>query len=79
MQYKKSTSTIGFKSRSTTNEAKELASKATALDKQRRETVKEFAATSSDQLIEMQRLDGLRTRIDNYEISNLQQFNKAFT
>ena len=50
MQYKKSTSTIGFKSRSTANEAKELASKATALDKQRRETVKEFAATSSDQL-----------------------------
>ena len=79
MQYKKSTSTIGFKSRSTANEAKELASKATALDKQRRETVKEFAATSSDQLKEMQRLDGLRTRIDNYEISNLQQFNKAFT
>ncbi len=79
MQYKRSTSTIGFKSRSTPNEAKELASKATALDKQRRETVKEFAATSSDQLKEMQRLDGLRTRIDNYEISNLQQFNKAFT
>ncbi len=79
MQYKKSTSTIGFKSRSTANEAKELASKATALDKQRRETVKEFAATSSDQLKEMQRIDGLRTRIDNYEISNLQQFNKAFT
>ena len=79
MQYKRSTSTIGFKSRSTENEAKELASKATALDKQRRETVKEFAATSSDQLKEMQRLDGLRTRIDNYEISNLQQFNKAFT
>ena len=79
MQYKKSTSTIGFKSRSTANEAKELASKATALDKQRRETVKEFAATSSDQLREMQRIDGLRTRIDNYEISNLQQFNKAFT
>jgi len=79
MQYKRSTSTIGFKSRSTANEAKELASKATALDKQRRETVKEFAATSSDQLKEMQRLDGLRTRIDNYEISNLQQFNKAFT
>ena len=79
MQYKKSTSTIGFKSRSTANEAKELASKATALDKQRRETVREFAATSSDQLKEMQRIDGLRTRIDNYEISNLQQFNKAFT
>ena len=79
MQYKKSTSTIGFKSRSTANEAKELASKATALDKQRRETVKEFAATSSDQLKEMQRIDGLRTRIDNYEISNLQEFNKAFT
>ena len=79
MQYKKSTSTIGFKSRSTANEAKELASKATALDKQRRETVKEFAATSSDQLKEMQRLDGLRTRIDNYEISNLKEFNRAFT
>jgi len=79
MQYKRSTSTIGFKSRSTENEAKELASKATALDKQRRETVKEFAATSSDQLKEMQRIDGLRTRIDNYEISNLRQFNKAFT
>jgi len=79
MQYKKSTSTIGFKSRSTPNEAKELASKATALDKQRRETVKEFAATSSDQLKEMQRIDGLRTRIDNYEISNLKEFNKAFT
>ena len=79
MQYKKSTSTIGFKSRSTANEAKELASKATALDKQRRETVKEFAATSSDQLKEMQRIDGLRTQIDNYEISNLKEFNKAFT
>ena len=79
MQYKKSTSTIGFKSRSTVNEAKDLASKATALDKQRRETVKEFAATSSDQLKEMQRIDGLRTQIDNYEISNLKEFNKAFT
>ena len=79
MQYKRSTSTIGFKARSTINdEAKNLASKATALDKQRKEIVKEFAATSSDQLSDMQRIDGLRTRIDNYEIANRQEFTKAF-
>ncbi len=79
MQYKRSTSTIGFKARSTINdEAKKLASKATALDKQRKETVKEFAATSSDQLSDMQRIDGLRTRIDNYEIANREEFTKAF-
>jgi len=79
MQYKRSTSTIGFKTRNTVNESKEIASRATALDKQRKEIVKEFAATSSDQLSDMQRIDGLRTRIDNYEIANREEFTKAFT
>ena len=79
MQYKKSTSTVGFKSRNTPNEAKDLASKAKALDKQRISQVKEYAAVSSDQLKELQRIDTLSTKADNYEIKNLQQFNKAFT
>ena len=78
MQYKKSTSTIGFKSRSTPNEAKNLASKAKALDKKRKEEVKEYNAASSSQLKELGRLDGLRTNIDNYEISTQKEFNKAF-
>ena len=78
MSYKRSTTFTGYKNRTVDKtEQIDLARKATALDKQRRETVKEFGQQAANQVTEMQRLSSLESQADQYELQNLSKFSQA--
>ncbi len=65
MSYKRSTTFTGYKNRTVDKtEQIDLARKATALDKQRRETVKEFGQQAANQVTEMQRLLNYKTYLN---------------
>ena len=78
MSYKRSTTFTGYKNRTVDKtEQLDLARKATALDKQRKETVKAFGQQAANQVTEMQRLSSLESQADQYELQNLSKFSTA--
>jgi len=78
MSYKRSTTFTGYKNRTVDkSEQLDLARKATALDKQRVETVKAFGQQAANQVTEMQRLSSLESQADQYELQNLSKFSTA--
>ena len=78
MSYKRSTTFTGYKNRTVDKtEQLDLARKATALDKQRVETVKAFGQQAANQVTEMQRLSSLESQADQYELQNLSKFSTA--
>ena len=82
MAYKRQTSFMPFdrkRQASVKDESKELRNLATALEGQRKQTVKEFATASTQQLTEMTRGDKIATKKDQYEIEELSRFSKNLT
>ena len=78
MSYKRSTTFTGYKNRTVDKtEQLDLARKATALDKQRKETVQAFGQQAANQVTEMQRLSSLESQADQYELQNLSKFSTA--
>ena len=78
MSYKRSTTFTGYKNRTVDkSEQLDLTRKATALDKQRKETVKAFGQQAANQVTEMQRLSSLESQADQYELQNLSKFSTA--
>ncbi len=78
MSYKRSTTFTGYKNRTVDkSEQLDLTRKATALEKQRKETVKAFGQQAADQVTEMQRLSSLESQADQYELQNLSKFSSA--
>tara|TARA_B100000212_G_scaffold330136_1_gene296106 strand:+ start:16382 stop:19660 length:3279 start_codon:yes stop_codon:yes gene_type:complete len=77
MAYKRSTSFSGYRQRITPDKSRELADRAKALEKQRKESVKGMERASSQQLTELNRLSNLEARSDQYELENLSKFSKA--
>ena len=78
MSYKRSTTFTGYKNRTVDKtEQLDLARKATALDKQRVETVKAFGQQAANQVTEMQRLSSLESQADQYELQNLSKFSTS--
>tara|TARA_Y100000401_G_scaffold62170_1_gene49385 strand:- start:279 stop:3863 length:3585 start_codon:yes stop_codon:yes gene_type:complete len=81
MAYKRQTSFSPFSSkRSVPNkDAKDQITLAKALDSQRKQSVKEFAGASSQQIEELGRIDKIARQKDEYEIKELAKFSQALT
>ena len=79
MAYKRQTSFSPFTSkRSVSNrESKDQQDLAKALESQRKQTVKEFAGASSQQIEELGRVDRIARQKDDYEINELARFSKS--
>ena len=79
MAYKRQTSFSPFTSKRSvsTRESKDQLALAKALESQRKQTVKEFAGASSQQIEELGRIDKIARQKDDYEINELARFSKS--
>jgi len=79
MAYNRQTSFSPFSSKRnvSTKEAKDQATLAKALESQRKQSVKEFAGASSQQIEELSRIDRIARQKDEYEIQNLARFSQS--
>ena len=79
MAYKRQTSFSPFTSKRSvsTRESKDQLALAKALESQRKQTVKEFAGASSQQIEELGRIDKIARQKDEYEINELARFSKS--
>jgi len=79
MAYKRQTSFSPFTSKRSvsTRESKDQLNLAKALESQRKQTVKEFAGASSQQIEELGRIDKIARQKDDYEINELARFSKS--
>mgnify|MGYP003112006275 CR=1 FL=1 len=79
MAYKRQTSFSPFSSKRdvSNREAKDQATLAKALESQRKQSVKEFAGASSQQIEELGRIDRIARQKDEYEIQELARFSQS--
>ncbi len=79
MAYKRQTSFSPFSSKRevSSRDAKDQATLAKALESQRKQSVKEFAGASSQQIEELSRIDKIARQKDEYEISELAKFSQS--
>ena len=80
MAYKRQTSFSPFTSKRSvsTRESKDQLNLAKALESQRKQTVKEFAGASSQQIEELGRIDKIARQKDDYEINAKRIQNLAY-
>ena len=79
MAYKRQTSFSPFSSKRdvSNRDAKDQAALAKALESQRKQSVKEFAGASSQQIEELGRIDKIARQKDEYEIQELARFSQS--
>ena len=79
MAYKRQTSFSPFSSKRdvSNRDAKDQATLAKALESQRKQSVKEFAGASSQQIEELSRIDKIARQKDEYEIQELARFSQS--
>ena len=79
MAYKRQTSFSPFSSKRTVSnkDAKDQITLAKALESQRKQSVKEFAGASSQQIEELGRIDKIARQKDEYEIQELARFSQS--
>ena len=79
MAYKRQTSFSPFSSKRdvSNRDAKDQATLAKALESQRKQSVKEFAGASSQQIEELGRIDKIARQKDEYEIQELARFSQS--
>lgn len=78
MTYSGSTKNSSYSKRVyNTKDNKDLAEYAKALESQRKQTVKEFTAASTDQLGELDRQDSIQTSNDKFQIQQLSKFSNT--
>ena len=79
MAYKRQTSFSPFSSKRdvSNRDAKDQATLAKALESQRKQSVKEFAGASSQQIEELGRIDRIARQKDEYEIQELARFSQS--